>query len=99
MFQDTAQEKLKSIDVILVKSEKPNKFFLNIEKTRTFHSIFRTLVKNEKEINGLLEISSELQYFYKKLFLPIIYLFQTKCSFSFRRFVSAKTLGRTSYKI
>ena len=49
--------------------EKSNKFFLNLEKTRTSQGLIRTLVKNEKEINDPIEITTEIQLFYKKLFI------------------------------
>ena len=42
--------------------------FLNLEKTRASQGLIRTLVKNEKEINGLVEINTEFQDFYIKLF-------------------------------
>ena len=48
--------------------EKSNKFFLNFEKTRSSQGLIRTLVKIEKEINNPVEINTELQDFYKKLF-------------------------------
>ena len=51
--------------------EKSNKFFLNLEKTRASLSPNRTLVKNEKEINDPVEIDTELQDFYKTLFISL----------------------------
>ena len=52
-------------------SEKSNKFFLNLEKTRASLGPNRTLVKNEKEINDPVEIDTELQDFYKTLFISL----------------------------
>ena len=52
-------------------SEKSNKFFLNLEKTRASLGPNRTLVKNEKEINDPVEIDTELQDFYKMLFISL----------------------------
>ena len=49
-------------------SEKSNKFFLNLEKTCASQGLICTLAKNEKEINDPIEINTELQDFYKKLF-------------------------------
>ena len=52
-------------------SEKSDKFFLNLEKTRASLGPNRTLVKNEKEINDPVEIDTELQDFYKTLFISL----------------------------
>ena len=46
---------------------KSNKFFLNLEKTRASQGLIGALVKNEKEINDPIEITTEIQLFYKKL--------------------------------
>ena len=48
--------------------ENSNKFILNLEKPRASQALIRTLVKNEKETNDPVEINTELQDFYKKLF-------------------------------
>ena len=48
--------------------EKSNTFFFNLEKICASQGLFRTLVKNEKEISDPVEINTELQDFYKKLF-------------------------------
>ena len=47
-------------------SEKSNKFFLNLEKTRASQGLIRTLVKNESEINNPAEMNTGLQNFYKE---------------------------------
>ena len=49
--------------------EKSSKFFLNLEKTRAYQCLIRTLVKNGKEINNPVEINTELQDFYKELLI------------------------------
>ena len=48
--------------------EKSNKFFLNLQKTHASQGLSCAVVKNEKEINDSVEINTELQNFYEKLF-------------------------------
>lgn len=45
--------------------KKSNIFFFNLEKIRASQGLFRTLVKNEREISNAVEINTELQDFYK----------------------------------
>ena len=45
-----------------------NKFFLNLEKIRASEGLIRNFVKNEKEINDPVEINTEFQEFYEKVF-------------------------------
>ena len=78
--------------------EKFNKFFLNLAKTCASQGIIPTLIKNEREINYPAEISTELQDFYKTLFTGNLSISKQN-NFSFKRFASTKTPGRTSYKM
>ena len=48
--------------------EQSNKLFLNLEKTRASQGPIRTPLKNDNEINSLVEINTELKDFYEKLF-------------------------------
>ena len=80
---------------------------LNLEKPCVSQGLIHTLVINKNEINDPIETNTEFQDFYKTLFIDNLSISKKKkkkkqrkkSDFCFRRLASAKTSGRTSYKM